>query len=56
MADKTRGQAAYEAYASSRLVHVFGDYFGWDELSPGVRAVWETAAAAAVEACGGSDG
>lgn len=52
MADKTLGQAAYEAYWQARNApHARA----WTVLEAWHRAAWEAAAAAAAEACGGSD-
>ena len=50
-ADRTLGQAAYEAYAQ-----VFAGtrtLASWDQLRPPVRGRWEAIATAVLEACGG---
>jgi hypothetical protein len=51
VADVSLGQAAYEAYWEA-----FGPEpaQGWSRISAHLRAAWEAAATAAVEACGGS--
>jgi hypothetical protein len=53
MADKSLGQAAYEAWIEAMHEDVI---VGWKRLPSYERAAWEAAAAAAVEACGGSGG
>lgn len=52
MADRTLGQAAYEAYSAAVPYRCPA----WQKLGPVMRAAWEAAATAAIEACGGSDG
>jgi hypothetical protein len=56
MAEKTLGQAAYEAYhaAVAPTLPKTARQPSWVSLTPQTRAAWEAAATAALEACGGS--
>jgi hypothetical protein len=54
---KSLGQAAYDAYQGARAKTlpkaVVRPAPPWDQLTTSLRAAWETAATAVLEACGG---